>query len=130
VTTIALPAEPCSDCGTSGGFVPVCQRRPARWSGERYGMPGVLCRKCQRKHWFRLWKAGTLPAGRVMRTHGERVLNSQSTDGCPNFLRQANERLIILSPAWHPAPSVEMGRIIRRGKRAWRHAMAPGRATA
>jgi hypothetical protein len=42
------PVPPCTLCGTTGGAPNGRQcRRPARFSGERYGVEGLLCNRCR-----------------------------------------------------------------------------------
>lgn len=37
---------PCSLCHTTQGHIPSEQKRPTRLRGDRWGIPGVLCRAC------------------------------------------------------------------------------------
>jgi transcriptional regulator with XRE-family HTH domain len=39
---------PCTVCETQDGYIPPGRRRPVRYSGAPFGLPGALCKACYR----------------------------------------------------------------------------------
>jgi hypothetical protein len=44
---MSQPANPCSSCGTTGGYVPPNQARPLRHDGRTYGFAAPICDACR-----------------------------------------------------------------------------------